>query len=105
MGVIGGHMSCVAEYHFWQFGLGASHCIMKSSSSSSESELSLVVDNVEEELLFMSAMLKIIMINFKRLHLDRPSVLLSKSKIKTGTILIEHSVVVGVESEIYQRFM
>ena len=70
MGVIGGHVS-LAEYHFWQFGLGASHCIMKSSSSSSslESELeellslSLVVDEVEEELLlFMSAMLKMNMI-------------------------------------------
>lgn len=71
MGVIGGHMS-LAEYHFWQFGLGASHCIMKSSSSSSSSleseleellSLSLVVDEVEEELLlFMSAMLKMNMI-------------------------------------------
>ena len=70
MGVIGGHMSCVALYHFWQFGLGASHCIMKSSSSSSSSleaeleellSLSLVVDDVEEEF-FMSAMLKMNMI-------------------------------------------
>ena len=85
MGVIGGHMSCVALYHFWQFGLGASHCIMKSSSSSSslESELeellslSLVVDEVEEELLlFMSAMLKMNMI---QLFFRRP-------KIKAGTI-------------------